>query len=820
MHGLGHEDSQDEAVPMTEWRRRHHDSAKGFLHARQRGAVFLAAVAALTVAMPAAAGITYNVSTEPELQAAVAAVNAGVGGDTIVLAPGVYMLTDVLRLGSSMTIQGDPVLPTVLDGGNGRTFGTGGASGTLPCTVSSPCLFDIVSISAPGVQIRDLTLRNGSHGFGYSYYSFSAWGVTITGNETGVELGDSVTGHFTNSTIAGNTWYGVVGIGDLDLTNVTVSNNGWQGIAQCQGCRVRLTNSLVVANGLDCKAPVWASLNSLDSDGTCGVTTVSPAALGLGGLAANGGPTMTEAISATSPARNAGDMASCPPTDQRGVARSDGACDIGAYEYVPPAPPALLLTFSGAAGATEGVPYAGGALAATGGFGFVTYSAVGLPPGLSCDSFTGAITGTPTFPSAGNWSVTGGGSDIVGAVGQVTFDILVAPSPGADLQLTLFPIASVSPGGLVTIDASVTNAGPLDASGVQLSYSGGAAGALPVVSFVAAQGTCSPSSCALGTILVGGRVTVRLVLDPSALLAGAPPAAIDLGVLTVTEAPPDPDPTSNQVALVAAVVIPDTTPPVIFAPTLRLVVADGSVTALGALGVTALDAVDGPVVPVATSVVGPTVGGGLAQGSHTITWSATDAAGNTATAIQQVILDTPSIVYGLPMGGGTVDVSAAGGQQLSGVTVGGLSPAVPGVTFLGTTIGYTVSAPVGGTASVTFAFSPPLSVSGTLVLYKVDRVGVATQLPTTAFTSVGGASVTSVTITLTDGGSFDLDRAADGKIEDPVALGVRPLAPPPPPPGDDGDDDRDDDDDRDHHKKHRHGNRRDGGDDGRREEQR
>ncbi|WP_165360523.1 choice-of-anchor Q domain-containing protein [Candidatus Chloroploca sp. Khr17] len=36
----------------------------------------------------------------------------------------------------------------------------------------------------------------------------------------------------------------------------------------------------------------------------------------------------------TSPARNAGDVATCAPTDQRGVARaSDGACDLGAIEF-------------------------------------------------------------------------------------------------------------------------------------------------------------------------------------------------------------------------------------------------------------------------------------------------------------------------------------------------------------------------------------------------------------------------------------------------------------------------------------------------------
>ncbi|MCS6882880.1 MAG: choice-of-anchor Q domain-containing protein [Oscillochloridaceae bacterium] len=53
----------------------------------------------------------------------------------------------------------------------------------------------------------------------------------------------------------------------------------------------------------------------------------------LQALADNGGPTRTMAITAASPAFNAG--ADCPPTDQRGVARPQGAaCDLGAFEAV------------------------------------------------------------------------------------------------------------------------------------------------------------------------------------------------------------------------------------------------------------------------------------------------------------------------------------------------------------------------------------------------------------------------------------------------------------------------------------------------------
>jgi hypothetical protein len=52
-------------------------------------------------------------------------------------------------------------------------------------------------------------------------------------------------------------------------------------------------------------------------------------------LADNGGPTKTMALTAGSPAIDAGDDAACPATDQRGVPRPQGPhCDIGAYEVV------------------------------------------------------------------------------------------------------------------------------------------------------------------------------------------------------------------------------------------------------------------------------------------------------------------------------------------------------------------------------------------------------------------------------------------------------------------------------------------------------
>jgi len=78
---------------------------------------------------------------------------------------------------------------------------------------------------------------------------------------------------------------------------------------------VGLTNSLV-ENNSDCTGSI--------------TSTADP---GLGALANNGGPTFTMAITSASPAYNAALSCGSATTDQRGVARPQGAaCDLGAFE--------------------------------------------------------------------------------------------------------------------------------------------------------------------------------------------------------------------------------------------------------------------------------------------------------------------------------------------------------------------------------------------------------------------------------------------------------------------------------------------------------
>jgi hypothetical protein len=285
-------------------------------------------VALLLMSKTAAAGTTYNVSTAADLQAAVRSVNAGPGGDLIILAPGLYRISSTLVISSrDVTIQGDPSAPSLLDGGGVlHILYVGGTS---------------------NISIKNLTFQNAGTAISYeSRGVFSGTGVTITGSSVGFYPGDSGGAtFFTNSTIANNTGSGIViSCAEFHLTNVTVSNNA-RGVVFNFPCgeKMQIINSLIVRNTRDCGgggAFVPVGKASFDSDGSCvgmgfgpGLKTMSLASIGLGSLSANGGPTMTEAIPGNSAAVNAGDPTVCPATDQRGFLRNLGKCDIGAYEF-------------------------------------------------------------------------------------------------------------------------------------------------------------------------------------------------------------------------------------------------------------------------------------------------------------------------------------------------------------------------------------------------------------------------------------------------------------------------------------------------------
>lgn len=185
---------------------------------------------------------------------------------------------------------------------------------------------------------------------------------TIEGNTAGnVGGGIRSLGNMTltNTTLSGNTsiaWYGGAVFhtdGVLQLLNSTVAANVspagapaalFVGTFTAAGATLRLTNTIVDGNTSGCFAGFFGSGpvvlvsggHNVAGDGSCNLTAPGdqPGTNSLlGPLADNGGPTATHALLNGSPAIDAANAAVCPPTDQRGVVRPQGAgCDVGAFE--------------------------------------------------------------------------------------------------------------------------------------------------------------------------------------------------------------------------------------------------------------------------------------------------------------------------------------------------------------------------------------------------------------------------------------------------------------------------------------------------------
>ncbi len=238
--------------------------------------------------------------------------------------------------------------PANFEFGGGGIYNGGGA--TLNLTDST--VADNTSVNHPA---------GGVYGFFGSTINITR--STVSGNLSGdVAGGLRSLGNATivNSTFSGNTstvWHGG-GIfhtdGQLTVTNSTFTdNNAPAGTAS--GIVVAtfgggtpdllLTNSVMEGkNGaLACAienqggaGTITSAGGNIANDGSCNLTGLGdqPATDALlGPLADNGGPTLTHALAAGSPAIDAAVAGACPATDQRGVVRPQGAgCDAGAFE--------------------------------------------------------------------------------------------------------------------------------------------------------------------------------------------------------------------------------------------------------------------------------------------------------------------------------------------------------------------------------------------------------------------------------------------------------------------------------------------------------
>jgi IPT/TIG domain len=298
--------------------------------------------------------------------------------------------TRILRVnaGATVTVQGltfnggsdanDETCPngcsTFDSTGGGALFNNGGSVilEDIAFTNNSAPIGGAIS-NGPGgtLTMTDVSFTGNSGAFGAGLFTrggqVTGTGVTFENNGDGSFGGGAAylgggTVSLTNATIVGNGWASTFGGGidnagaNLTLVNDTFSGN-LRGALETDNGTTSVANTIIGAGFSDnvdyaCIAPGkrnGAGLtsaaaittdrgNNLDEDGHCGLRgtgDMSNVDARLAPIFNNTGPTRTQALLSGSPAL--GDPVSsdfCPATDQRGIARPGGRCDIGAFEAV------------------------------------------------------------------------------------------------------------------------------------------------------------------------------------------------------------------------------------------------------------------------------------------------------------------------------------------------------------------------------------------------------------------------------------------------------------------------------------------------------
>ncbi len=289
-------------------------------------------------------------SGEGSLRQAISDANASVGEDTINFDPSLSGQT--ITLGSELRITDSAGL--IIDGASANITVSGN---------NAVRVFDVIGAK---LTLNNLTVANGRGASGGGIYNnggtLTVTNSTLSGNSApyvgtsgGGIINNGGTLTVSNSTLSGNSAnYAGGGIenirGTLTVTNSTLSGNsvtdldyGSGGGIDSFGGSATLQNTIVAnsPSGGSCSGTITNGGYNLDSDGSCGFgttnnslsgTTDNPLDPQLGSLADNGGPTLTHALLAGSPAIDKGNSFGAT-ADQRGVARPQGAAsDIGAFE--------------------------------------------------------------------------------------------------------------------------------------------------------------------------------------------------------------------------------------------------------------------------------------------------------------------------------------------------------------------------------------------------------------------------------------------------------------------------------------------------------
>lgn len=327
-----------------------------------------------------------------------------------------------------------------------------------------------------------------------------------------------------------------------------------------------------------------------------------------------------------------------------------------------------------------GTAYNDGSISATGGGGTITFSATGLPPGLSIDAATGAITGTPT--AGGTFTVAVTATGATSGTATASFTIVIAAAP---LPVSLAPAnGSALTAGVV---GAAYNDGSITATGGVGTITFSATGLPPGLSIDPATGAIK------GTPTADGTFTVEVTATGA--ISGAATASYII-VVAAASLPVSLSP-ANGSALSAGVV--------------GAVYNDGSISASGGAGTITFSATGLPSGLIIDGATGNITGTPDVDGTFTINVTATAAISGSASASYTIVVAPapPSLTGISPAAGSTLGGTALTitGNHLTGttsVTLG--SAAATGIAVISNTQ-ITAIAPANAAGSTDVSVTTP-----------------------------------------------------------------------------------------------------------------
>jgi hypothetical protein len=573
------------------------------------------------------------------------------------------------------------------------TGGSGGAirnAGTLSIT-SSSITSNASALGGAIDNLGTLTITTSDISFNTGFAGFFAAGgaidnefggavnitrTTLSGNSVtnGGAIYNNGTVNITTSTLANNSadlaGGAIQNFGTLSISSSTLARNAVTSTTGEGGAAISLSSGTVSIGGsiiANNSAPVLGNCtyfggsltdlgyNLTDSQGSCGLTgstdltNTDPL---LNAFANNGGPTLTMALQATSPAINkipTSDSTLCPTsgTDQRGQPRPDGGesyCDIGAYELQDPATPTLTTqaseTGNGVVGTavlsdtatlSGGYQVAGGSPAPT-----LTFSLF-APNGSIVYTEAQTVTGTGNYTTTG----TGTGSDVATQVGTYHWDVIYSGNAfnnsvghfGQNDTNEQLKTSNDADLGLTNVPADITIlTSELGPRGAVVSYS------TPTVTDESGDTSTTSVSC-----------------------TPASGSTFAIGTTKVTCTATDSDDTNSPVSRSFNVTILDDTPPTLSLPGTITVNATSSQGAAVTYTVTATDPDN--ATNQLTIDCSPASGSTFPNGTTTVTCTATDPSGNSSSGQFHIIVnDTDLSLTNMPANVTTTVTSAQGAK--------------------------------------------------------------------------------------------------------------------------------------------------------------